>query len=224
MKQLLFYWTFCLCSILVPDSTAQETCSFQLEVGQIEKYAFFTTEDYFFSPPTDSIHINYTGDTLIVEVIEEIAPNIYIIQEYFSPHSNIFSSGTNYYYGTQEDIYEMQWTFVNDSLLIENTEENTYYFWQNSHLTFFTNGVSLDPPLTNIVTFYEWKPIPTFGSHTYNRVINGHGYNRLIVHVDNSPMVGDGPGMTMTYEKAHGIVSSFTVSGWTGRVQGWMKL
>lgn len=219
MKRLLFYlYTFCLCTLAI-DSSGQDICRFELEEGQIERYILFTSSNLFTSQ--DSAVINYTGDTLIVEVLEEIDQNTFIIKEYFSPHSNIFTSTTNYIYGSPEDIYEVQWTFANDSLLIENPSSS---FWQASHLTYFAEGVSLDPPFTNMVTFFDWKPIPTFGSHTYNRIINGQEYNRLIVHVDNSQIAVDGPGMSMTYEKAHGIASSFMVSAWTGGVQGWMKL
>lgn len=191
------------------------------EIGDKFSYVMLSGEGYWDSNPS----FEYTGDTLICEVIDK-KENEFVVKESLSRNSSIFTAPEPYYYNA-DSIFINNWSVVEDELYIIPTGINNYF---RSHL-FYREYVpiALNEFVEEKIEINSW--ITDYNSTDFNKelyaedfTLLGQSYDRLNVVVNNEAMAADGPGFTYIYSKDHGIVRTTTVSPWFGTGIGWDRL
>ncbi len=188
----------------------------ELEEGQIFRYVFLTAVGY---SDEDYFDFQYTGDTLILEVMMK-EENEIMIKECISDGSNMFSSEEDYYWKEKDSVYINTWLIENDSLKFPPNS------W--SHLL-ATSDLALKIDLSCEVDIKGWKTsFPTVGGDkhlfTTDYTLNDLTYDTLGVFLKNEPLSFEGDGSTILYNKKHGIVRTSTYTAWTDDGQGWDRI
>jgi len=193
-----------------------------LEIGDEFNYILFLAESYI---DPDNTNVEYPGDTLNVEVCG-FKDGKFVVQEKITEGSAMFNNQTTYYYLGQDSIFTNFWHIRNDSLIIEQKDNNTF----QSHL-FLGHPISL-----NLLDFDDhqvemngWKTdfnVSEYNMESYvvDGEIGGFTYPYLNVFTNNYAMALDGDGFTFIYNRDHGVVSSSTYSSWTSEGIGWELL
>ena len=186
-----------------------------LKVGQKSIYLNLTGENYF---DNEDIDFEYQTDTLIVEITGKQGGQ-FIIKEYLTPGSSVLNGGENIYISQPDVVGKYFIRIENDSLFTEVVTENYYP-------KLFRNGLSLKQVEENELEIKGWKTSLSYCEcdrigYTKNYEQFGVTYDRLDVHIYNSPMAYDGPGTTIAVHKNKGIVRSAFYSWWTQSGTGW---
>ena len=191
------------------------------EIGDEFRYQLFMGGNFL-----DDDNPDYTvfADTLVLEVCG-ITDGRFVISEKLTPNSAIFDSDDNYYY-QKDSVYTNYWTIRNDSIVMEQKDDNTF----NSHL--FVGGVrslSLEEFTENETELFSWKIAEPQGNYhgdffVRDGVINGVEYPHMNVHGNLNAMAADGPGFLYFYNREDGFIRTATISGWTGTSVGWERI
>jgi len=194
----------------------------ELDIGDEFNYILFLAESYI---DPDNTNVEYPGDTLNVEVCG-FRDGKFVVSERITEGSAMLANDEFYYHLGKDSVYTNLWHIRNDSLIIEQKDNNTF----QSHL-FFGHPVSLnllDFDITE-VEMNGWKTsfnVSEYNKETYviDGEIGGFTYPYLNVLTNNEAMASDGDGFTFIYNRDHGIVSSSTYSSWTSEGIGWELL
>jgi hypothetical protein len=199
-----------------------------LEVGQTNYYLRYVGEKYYDEDSNNQF--SYTNDTLKVEIIEEVSPGQFLVEESYTPGSEILE-------GENVDYYRMVLSYYlsieNDQIMIKKTSDDSYgaHFIYSFSLTGWgseNDGIEL--PLETFTdketSIVGWKTTTTyselFGEYYANNVtIRNFNFGTANVIINNLPMQVDGNGMTYVYNRDYGLIRSFTYSAWTGGGSGW---
>jgi hypothetical protein len=199
-----------------------------LEVGQVNYYLRFEGEKYYDNSSNNLF--SYTNDTLKIEVIEELDGGRFLVQENYTPGSEILEGENAEYYREVKKYYMY---LENENLVIERTTDDMY----STHLIYAfslgewgSGGEKVEFPLSLFTeketTIEGWKTtneyIEAYGEYFAKDVtLLEHNFGTANVIVNNVPMQVDGNGMTYVYNRTYGFVRSFTYSWWTGGGSGW---
>jgi hypothetical protein len=217
-------------NILVEPSWKRPMNLRDLKKGQLIKYVFlqgsnYAAEDDFF----------YTGDTLILEVLE-VKENRYLISESITDGSNMKQENNDYYdwWGDKNEVHLNYWTVKNDSLIFEPSAGYLRsHFLGHDHI----NGNSAFPyPNLNLkeldseeVEITGWKTSVFYMERdsmffTRNYSLFDNEYERLNVAIYNKQLGSDGLGYTYIYNTEEGIIKSSRYLFFTKSGIGWDKL
>ena len=200
-----------------------------LKIGNVSYYICFEGDNYYDSTNT-SYH--YTGDTLIVKVIDENANGFLISGEYTKGSTLIVNIKNGVLDSTLYSAYTKSEFYVNiknDSLIIQSPQDTDTYLSTilfGDIFPFYTYKLPLTQITTNKVVIRGWKtsfPYCECDKEGYIENLNvlNNIYSRANVIVADSPMGFDAPGKTFIYSKECGIIRTYTVSWWTKKGMGW---
>jgi hypothetical protein len=204
----------------VNNQQVKQKISFSnLQVGQESRYIYLIATNYI-NP--DSLNFQYLKDSLIVQVIGKNDSG-YIIKEFISSNSEVFTGGKGPYY------YDSVYTY-----LIQINADSIYFLPINnkfrSHLIGPCNGKNFTLSKMNFTDQYinilGWKTdLPYQESYrqgyTQNYELFGDKYDRLNIIVDNTQMIRDADGKTYVYSLKYGIVKTSEYNLWSDIGFGW---
>lgn len=180
-----------------------------LEVGQESRYLGFVGENY---RDADKTEFSYTGDTLIVEVVEQTSEG-FVVEEYLSD-------------GSVSDTLAQK-TKIVYLLNVENDQLTaTSRTGRGSASALYRFNLDLSDGAGDEVQLAGWKTTLSYcecnkeGFLTGQQVL-GKTYDRLNMIQENLGMAVDGPGFTYIYSGDDGMVRQYTVSWWTNTGEGW---
>jgi len=193
-----------------------------LEIGQIFKYSMLVGE-HFIDP--NNLNFDYTGDTLILEVVDLIEDR-FVIRETISKESNMFNSPEPYYWDDMNVSYDNYWFVIEDELYIRTTGADQK---AGSHLFFKEQVLPLATFTENEVLFEGWKLTEQFNvleleAFTKNFEVLGNFFDCLNVLLDYQSTIVDGPAYIYAYSREFGVARTITFAPRFGQGYAWDRI
>ena len=175
MQKIKLTLSFSLCLIFLVSCNKEEELlnpnldetmiNFQnLEVGQTNYYLRYVGEKYYDEDTNNQF--SYTNDTLKVEIVEEVSPGKYLVEESYTPGSEILEGENVEYYRMVLSYYL---SIESDNVMIQKTSDDSYgthFIYTFSLNDWGTENDGFELPL-NLFTDKEtsivgWKTTTTY--------------------------------------------------------------
>ncbi len=201
-----------------PIPEANENFLQSMTVGDKLYYSMLSGENYF-EPTVDNFW--YTGDTLVLEVLETSDAGVLISQRITAGSNMLADSG--FYYWQKDSVYTNTWSIVGDSLFLASDA-----LYSGTHLLGisrlkFSDYSEQEVELTGWRTSFDYSE-SNAQLFTTDYTLFEHYYDSLTVYIHNQPMSYDGNGSTAVYSKTHGVVRGSEVGWWTQSGYGWDRI
>jgi len=207
------------------------------EEGQEFKYILLEGFDY--RGETDQF--SYTGDTLILKVLETLNDSV-LISERITEHSSMKKT-TNHPYTNfhswpemKDQVFTNYWIIRNDSLIFEGSEGKAFSSHLITDIWWLRNGRNLSlkvfagqqVEITGWKTSYQYpytEPSQVeLELFAINYELFNKNYDHLNILIDNAALAGDASGKTTVYSKQHGIVKTSNYFTFPHIGIGWDRL
>ena len=175
-------------------------------VGQKSVYVHFVAFELW---QRDSKEINYTNDTLTLEITNQIDDNTFIITETMSGS-----------YFERYDVMQNEFTMkvYADSISFEGKDYSGLALFGQQNL-------SLVPTSKNEFETKDWVIAPNtsdknLDGYIFDYSVGDTSFAGINAFVNYEPMTYDGPGTAIAYNRELGVVRSYTINPWTAQADG----